>query len=99
MLVKTILVPSGEKMGLVAPVVVMALKEGTEGKRVATARVTTSASTCNVLVQTEKPCFLISTLYVPGVRLMVVSVAEVSLPLMYIWAPSGKDLRTSSPVG
>lgn len=71
-------------MGLVAPVVVMALNEGTEGKSVATARVTTSASTWRVLAQGEKPCFLISILYVPGVRLMVVSVAEVSLPLMYI---------------
>ena len=53
--------PSGDKDGEEAPEVVMALREGTVGKRVAAARVTISASICRVLVHGENPCFLIST--------------------------------------
>ncbi len=43
--------PSGERTGFEAPPVVMAFKEGTEGKRVADARVTISACRARVFFQ------------------------------------------------
>jgi len=54
-------VPSGESDGIAAPEEVMALREGTEGKRVAEARVTISGSKVKVFFQGWKPSFLIST--------------------------------------
>ena len=59
---KATLVPSGERVGAAAVVVVMALREGTDGKRVAAARVTTSFSMERDLDQGWKPSFLTSIL-------------------------------------
>ena len=76
-LVKTTLVPSGERRGLAAPALVMALREGTEGKRVAAARVTISASTLRVLVQEKNRLFNFYPVGSGG-KLRVVLVAEES---------------------
>src|SRR3989344_4175320 len=59
--VKIIFDPSGESVGEEAPVSVIALREGMDGKRVAEARVTISASTLRRLSQGEKLAILIST--------------------------------------
>ena len=78
---------------------VMALSEGTDGNRVAEARVTTSASSLRLFFQGTKPSFLISTSYIPGSRLMELSVAVFSSPLTSTCAVSGYDWATRIPEG
>lgn len=88
----------GERIGLTAPSKAMGRKLGAVGKRVVSVLTTSSLLMVMFFCQEEKPSFLSSTKYLSGLRVRVVFVADLSSPLIQIWAPSGIDVATRSPV-
>lgn len=76
------LFPSTERSGFLAPEKVEAERLGTDGKSLALVAVTSSLCTFSFFCQVMKPSLLMETSYCPGSKLMVSSVAVVSLPLM-----------------
>lgn len=95
---KATLVPSGEVTGKLAPVLVMALRDGTEGNSQAVVVLTTSGSMVIFLDQGTKPSSFISTVYSPGARFMRSLVMVLYSPFTYTLADSGYDSAFRMPV-
>lgn len=90
--------PSGDTNGSFAPENVSAERLGTDGKSLALVEETSSPCTLKVFSQGRKPSLEIRTVYWPGSRLIVSSVAVVNLSFTYTWAEFGYEVAERRPV-
>lgn len=72
--------------------------DGAAGNRRASVGVTSSALMVSFLVQGRKPSLTMRTVYSPGARLRVSSVAVTRRSSMKTWADFGYEVAERSPV-